>query len=118
MEDLCHVCYGIAQDEKWLPTHVKSDIKAGKYHGGELAPDDYDYGKPLSYFYKHNLSVLAGLSIPNVVALCIYTTLSYKCLNGLLRELVHLHPSRMTVHFFSEGQKFGGTERCTNEYDG
>ena len=72
----------------------------------------------LSYFYKHNLSVLAGLSIPNVVALCIYTTLSYKCLNGLLRELVHLHPSRMTVHFFSEGQKFGGTERCTNEYDG
>ncbi len=39
-----YVYRGKAAEWDDLPPHVKRDIQVGRYHGGELGPDDYDTG--------------------------------------------------------------------------
>lgn len=46
-----------------MPAHVKACIAAGKYHGGPLGPDDYDFGHKgmkLNDFLDHPNSKVAG----------------------------------------------------------
>ncbi len=38
-----YVYYGRAL-ETHLPAHVKAEIEQGWYHGGKLAPSDFDHG--------------------------------------------------------------------------
>eukprot|EP00961_Rhodomonas_salina_P023691 318284-Rhodomonas_salina.2 len=59
--DYVHSC--AAQDEACMPDHVKAAVAAGAYHGGPLAPGDYDFGHEgmkLNDFVSHEYSKLAG----------------------------------------------------------
>jgi len=54
-----------------MPEHVRDDVRRGFYHGGPLAPDDYDYGHDgwtLQNFVEHEHSHSAMLSETNVLA--------------------------------------------------
>jgi hypothetical protein len=54
-----------------MPAHVQDDIRRGWYHGGPLAPEDYDHGHDgwtLQTFVEHDNSHRAKLSETNVLA--------------------------------------------------
>jgi hypothetical protein len=91
----------------WLdiPAHVKETIAKGKYHGGPLAPDDYDKGHEgmhLEDFVKHPVSKTANLKEFHVAALRMYTSCSYRKFNGPLRSQTTPHPFKMNVLILDE----------------
>jgi hypothetical protein len=108
-EDLANLNYilkGVAQDEASLPEHVVRQITLGEYHGGPLEKDDFDYnhtGMRFADFMKLSEVSVAKLSESNVLALRLYTTSSYRRINGPLRDRVKPHPFAMTVYYLADG---------------
>jgi hypothetical protein len=103
-----YIVDGIAQDQAWIPEHVKTDIKNKKYHGGSLEPDDYDRnhrGMRLQGFVDLSEARLAKLKPENVCALRLYTTNSFRKLNEPLRRSQRPHPFAHTVFYIAEGLK-------------
>ena len=88
-----------------LPAHVRASIESGRYHGGALLPEDYDFGHDgmcLDDFVNHERAKLAKLKRVHVIALRLYTSSSYWLINGPLRTRVNPHPFRMTVYYLAQ----------------
>merc|ERR1712232_1192094 len=84
-DNLRYILQGVAQNDADLPPHVKDDYKKGRYHGGQLNPGDYDRnnsGRTFEDFCKSMDAIVASLEPPHVRALRLYTTSSYRVLNG------------------------------------
>lgn len=108
LSNLSYVLHGVAQEEESLPPHVKAQIASGSYHGGSLAPGDYDYGHggmTFDDFASHEHCKLAGLNRCHVLALRLYTTSSYPRFNGPLRRREKPHPFAMCVYYLFHGLK-------------
>ena len=44
LENFFYVRYGIAQNQADMPAHFKDDLQKGKYHSGDILPEEYDEG--------------------------------------------------------------------------
>jgi len=102
--NLLYVFRGVAQRD--LPPQAQRDIAAGCYHGGALAPGDYDEGHEgmcLDDFVAHSHSTIAGLSRAHVLALRMYTTSSYRRITTPLRARQKPHPFAATLYYLSDG---------------
>lgn len=102
-----YVWRGVARREEDIPDHVKKQFETGEYHGGPLKKEDFDKGhdgKTIEYFLNHESSQTARLTLPEVVALRLYTTSSFAAINTPLRER-RKHPFAMTVYHLSGGLK-------------
>eukprot|EP00747_Dinoflagellata_sp_TGD_P192645 gnl/TRDRNA2_/TRDRNA2_57751_c0_seq1.p1 gnl/TRDRNA2_/TRDRNA2_57751_c0~~gnl/TRDRNA2_/TRDRNA2_57751_c0_seq1.p1 ORF type:complete len:455 (-),score=84.90 gnl/TRDRNA2_/TRDRNA2_57751_c0_seq1:43-1407(-) len=103
-----YIVDGIALEDDWMPEHVKKSIKDQKYHGGHLAPGDFDMnhkGFRLNDFVDHADAKLAKLKEHHVAALRLYTTNSFRKFNEPLRNLTHPHPFALTVYYLAQGLK-------------
>jgi hypothetical protein len=88
-----------------IPAHVKETIEKGEYHGGQLAPGDYDRGHDgmhLEDFVQHPISQTANLKNFHVAALRMYTSCSFRKFNSFLRQAITPHPFRMNVLILDE----------------
>ena len=111
-DNFYYIQKGCAQKWEHIPEHVKEDIRRGMYHGGVLNEGDYDAGHAgwtLDDFVRHEHSALANLKRHHVLALRLYTSDTYRRLNGPLRELTGVHdrphPFRFTVYVLMEALK-------------
>lgn len=103
-----YVIEGVAQDEACIPPHVQAEIDQGEYHGGKVEKGDFDRnhgGMRLSDFVKQPHAKLAKLKEWHVAALRIYTTNSFRKLNGPLREGIRPHPFANTVYYLAAALK-------------
>lgn len=115
-ENLQYILRGRAQHPDDLPRQVKEDIRTGHYHGGDLAPGDYDDGHrnmTLADFMQTREVVIAKLSEAELVATRLYTTSSYKLFNTPLRNKQKPHPLRVTVFHLSNSLKKLRSVRAT-----
>ena len=104
-ENFRYILHGAACVWHDIPQHVKETIEKGEYHGGVLAPDDYDKGHQgmhLEDFVQHRVSKTANLKDFHVAALRMYTSCSYRKFNSFLRSQTTPHPFRMNVLILDE----------------
>ena len=118
-----------------IPSHVKVSAAKGKYHGGIFKKEDNDFGnegKKLKDFHNHEDSVLAGLSIYEVLILRLYTSTTYWLFNGPMRKFLTTdrkisqltdgqkshHPLRFTIYALTEGIKKLRTVEAIRDPDG
>jgi len=104
-----YIVDGVACEESSIPTHVKADAKRGTYHGGtgfELTHYDENHkGMRLDDFTKLESCKLAKLKKHHVAVLRLYTTSSFRELNGPLRNEMKPHPLALTVYYLCEAIK-------------
>mmetsp|Transcript_57852 Transcript_57852/g.188029 ORF Transcript_57852/g.188029 Transcript_57852/m.188029 type:complete len:573 (-) Transcript_57852:158-1876(-) len=103
-----YVIEGVAQDEACIPPQVQAEIDQGEYHGGKVEKGDFDRnhgGMRLPDFVKQPHAKLAKLKEWHVAALRIYTTNSFRKLNGPLREGIKPHPFANTVYYLTAALK-------------
>lgn len=115
-ENFHYIYRGRAGEWRDVPTHVKAEIARGRYHGGELGPDDYDAGHTgmgLDDFVGHRVSRQAQLKRHHVLVLRLYTSSTFARFNRPLRQLSLLapahahapHPFRFSVYILAEALK-------------
>ena len=105
-ENLHYVLHGVACDEDYLPSQVKADIANGSYHGGKLVAGEYDAGHAgmrLEHFLQLEPAQQSRLTLPEILALRLYTTSSFRCFNNPLRRREKPHPFAFGVYHLAEG---------------
>jgi hypothetical protein len=103
--NLAYILHGTACESDDMPPHVKESIANGQYHGGALAPGDYDRGHAgmqLEDFVNHDISRRANLRTFHVAALRMYTSCSFRKFNLYLRQGQKPHPFKMSVLILDE----------------
>lgn len=104
--NLHYILHGVAQEN--LPEHILDDYKKGTYHGGPIYPGEYDeghQGMTFKDFMEHEKVKISKLTPPEVCAIRLYTTGTYRLFNGPLRQKQRPHPLAMTVFFLVKGLK-------------
>ena len=105
LQNFYYVCYGKGRSLEDIPDHAKDDIQKGSYHGGTLDAEQYDmdnWNKKLVDFVQHKHAMCAHLTDCHVLVSRLYTTSSYKRINGPLRKCIHPHPFKMAVYYLDE----------------
>jgi hypothetical protein len=91
-----------------MPAHFKDDLQKGKYHSGDILPEEYDEGnrgKRHKDLVGHENSQYSALSANHVLAIRLYSTSSYKRFNQPLRNKEKPHSFRMSVYELDEGMR-------------
>ena len=98
----------IAQNQADMPAHFKDDLQQGKYHSGDILPEEYDEGnrgKRHKDLVGHENSQYSALTANHVLAIRLYSTSSYKRFNQPLRNNEKPHSFRMSVYELDEGMR-------------